>query len=601
MLHTKMVSDKPKHGITLKLRASKRFPKLLGQLCAVLWAWLIGANFALTNAQTLPPRSAPTASEGAQPADPQGLGRETPRGTVKGFVRSAQDGTYDVAVQYFERGPHSSLDQDRELAAQLLAILNARFATSLDSISEDPEGRLGDGVPHNQIMVGGSRTVGESFPLYLVRREVSRGGPKLWFISRQTLERVPETYYSLRYPQMERRLPRFLVQIRPLAMPLWQWIAIILLVPIALVFGWLATFLVVAAWQFGRRVRGWPALPGGRLRRFGPGTLLAAAIIHYNLVSWIGTSLLYRQYYRNVIGVFVAFALYWAATRIVRRISTHISVRLAEKGRLAERSLVALARRVLDVILFVVIGLIVLRSMGLDQNSFTAALTGLGIGGLAIGLGAQKTFENLIGGIAILTDRALLIGDPCKIGDRTGVVEDIGLRSTKLRTEDRTVVSIPNGTVATATLENYRRRDKILFRQGIRLRYDLSADHVRYALKEIREVLAHHPKVEKASSRVRILRFADYSIDAEIYAYILERDYGQFLAIQEQLLLQVMDVLERTGATVAQPTQTTLVTRDNWVDAEKAETAEKAMKERQDLGATSLQEPELTPEKQRQK
>lgn len=600
-----MVFHKRNRGIARKPRTSKTWIKRLGPLC-LLCTWLTGANFALSNAQVLPPlrstdatRSAPRASEGGIPEDPQGLGRETPRGTVIGFVRAAQAENYDLAVQYFAPGPHRSPYQDQELAAQLLAILNTRFASSLDSINDDPEGRLSDGVPRGQIMVGASRTVGESFPLYLVRVEVSH--VKLWFLSRQTLERVPETYYSLRYPQIEKRLPRFFVQIRPLAMPLWQWLAIILLAPIALVFGWLVTLLTVATWQFARRVRGRPAIPAGPLRRFGPGTLLVAAIIHYNLVSWIGTSLLYRQYYRNIIWIFVAFALYWAGTRIIRRIATSISLRLAEKGRLAERSLVSLSRRVLDVLLFVVIGLIVLSSMGLNRSSLTAALTGLGIGGLAIGLGAQKTFENLIGGIAILTDRAVLIGDPCKIGDRMGVVEDIGLRSTKLRTEERTVVSIPNGTVATATLENYRRRDKILLRHVVRLRYDLTADHVRYTLGKIREVLADHPQVEKASSRVRILRFAEYSIDAEIYAYILERDYGQFLAIQEQLLLEVMDVLEGTGATVAQQGQTTLVTRDNWVDQEKAEAAQTALKQRQNPGASPSEEPELTREKQRQK
>ena len=592
MLHTKMFAHQLKHGMARKLSVSKTL-----LFCGAVGTWLIGANFALANGQNLPPRSpdgtqsAAAAAPGTIPTDPQGLGRETPRGTVIGFVRAAQAGNYGLAIQYFEPGRHSPPDQDQELAAQLLAILNARFASSLDSISDDPEGKL-DGAPRSQIMVGGSRTVGESFPLYLVRVELP-SAPKLWYISEQTLGHAPETYDSLRYPQIERRLPRFLVEIRPLAMPLWQWLAIILLAPIALALGWL---VAVAGWQFVRRVRGRPALPGGRLRRFGPETLLVAAIIHYNLVSWVGTSLLYRQYYRNVIWIFVAFALYWAASRIIRRISVRVSVRLAEKGRLAERSLVPLARRVLDALLFVVIGLIVLSSMG--QN-VTAVLAGLGIGGLAIGLGAQKTFENVIGGIAILTDRALLVGDPCKIGDRTGVVEDIGLRSTKLLTEDRTVVSIPNGTVATATLENYRRRDKILFRHVVRLRYDLTTHHVRYALGEIREVLAQHPKVEGASSRVRILRFADYSIDAEVYAYILESDYGAFLAIQEQLLLQVMDVLERTGATVAQPTQTTLVTRDSWVDPEKAAAAEQAMKTSEKF--TDLAQAQLAQQKQRQK
>src|SRR4029077_5802383 len=126
---------------------------------------------------------------------------------------------------------------------------------------------------------------------------------------------------------------------------------------------------------------------------------------------------------------------------------------------LAERSLASLGQRVLNVLIFLVIGLIYLNL--LDVN-VTAALAGLGIGGLAIGLGAQKTFENLLGGISILTDKAIVVGDPCKIGDQAGTVEVIGLCPTRIRTEERTVVSIPNGTVATASLENFKFRDKIL-------------------------------------------------------------------------------------------------------------------------------------------
>ena len=201
----------------------------------------------------------------------------------------------------------------------------------------------------------------------------------------------------------------------------------------------------------------------------------------------------------------------------------------------------------------------------------------MGIGGLAIGLGAQKTFENLLGGISILTDKAIVVGDSCKIGDRAGTVEDIGLRSTRIRTEERTVVSIPNGTVATATLENFRFREKILCRQLVRLRYDLSPDHMRYVLAQIREVLAKNPKVEAATSRVRILRFGDYAVDVEVYAYILERDYGLYLAAQEALILDVLDTLDRTGGALALPSQTTIVTQDAWVDPEKAAAAKKAM------------------------
>jgi MscS family membrane protein len=122
----------------------------------------------------------------------------------------------------------------------------------------------------------------------------------------------------------------------------------------------------------------------------------------------------------------------------------------------------------------------------------------------------------------------------------------------------------------------------------VRLRYDLSPDHVRYVLSQIREVLAKNPKVEASTSRVRILRFGDYAIEVEVYAYILERDYGLYLAAQEALILDVLDTLDRTGGTLALPSQSTIVTQDAWVNPEKAAAAKQAIDATRASGSISL-------------
>jgi len=561
------------------------FPKI----CVLLLAFGAGRN-AFVNAQTTPfAPAAATAPPAAAPADPLELGRETPRGTVIGFIRAAQSENYGVAVQYFE-GRRASVEREEELARELLAILNARFVGSLDSITNDPTGRQDGGPPGDRVVVGGTRGLSESFPLYLVRMEVSRGA-KVWLISRQTLDQVPEVYDSLRFPQLEKRLPKFLVKTRPLEMPLWQWLAIVLFAPVALLFGWLAAVLLRLCSRRIRRALGLGMQSSEPLRRWGPGVVLGAVIIHYYFVYLIGASILYRQYYRTLLLILLAFAFYWAITHITYWISLRMWNQLTSRGRYAERSLVSLIRRVLDVAIFFLIALLVFNNV-LNWN-LTAALAGLGIGGLAIGLGAQKTLENMMGGISILVDRAVLVGDACRIGDQRGIVEDIGLRSTKLRTEERTLVSIPNGTVATAILENFRLRDKILFRQTLRLRYDLAPDHIRYVLEQLRQVLLRHGKVEEVSARVRLLKLGENAIEVEIYAYILTREYREFLGVQEELILQAMDVLESSGAAVALPTQTTMVTRDAWIDPQKAAAAQKAMEKSRDPGVPGIQRPEL--------
>jgi len=566
---------------------------LFRKICVLLLTLGI-SGAAIVKAQVLQraPAAAPAPSA-ATPSDPLDLGRETPRGTVVGFLRAAQSEHYDIAVQYFESRRSVNGEPERELAQQLLAILNARFAGSLDSITNDPTGRQEGGPPREQVLVVvGARDLSESFPLNLVHAEVARGA-KVWLISRQTLDQVPEVYDSLRFPQLERRLPRFLVKTRLLGMPLWQWAAIVLFAPVALLLGWLAAVLVRLCSHRMRRALGLATQPTEPLRRFGPTAVLGAVIIHYYFVYLIEASILYRQYYRNLLLILLAFAFYWALTRLTYWISLRMWNQMTSRGMYAERSLLSLTRRVLDVAIFFLIALLVFRDV-LGWN-LTAALAGLGIGGLAIGLGAQKTFENMMGGISILTDRAVLVGDACRIGDQRGIVEDIGLRSTKLRTEERTLVSIPNGTVAMATLENFRLRDKILFRQVVRLRYDLAPDHVRYVLEQLRGVLARHPKVDEASARVRLLKLGENAIEVEIYAYILTREYREFLAVQEELILQAMDVLESTGAAVALPTQTTMVTREAWIDPQKAAAAQKAMEKSRDPGVPGMQRSELAP------
>ena len=505
----------------------------------------------------------------AQPATPpDALGRDNPRGCIVGFIKVAQDEKYSIAEQYFEppeRQRRESQEEEKELVNQLLTILNQKYAGALDFISRDPLGHLDDGLPPDQEKIGGLLGVAEPFPIMLVRREDEQGH-KIWLFSRRTLDRVPEYYDSLQFPEFEKKIPKTLVAHRLLSMPYWQWIAILLFIPVALALGRAVTLLVELTVKYWRKSRHLPPLPPSNFISIGPGTLAFAAMFHFYFVGYIGTSLLYRLYYRRVLVVFLSIAFYWILIRLTRFLSARIGANLASRGRAAERSIVSLVRRFVEVVIFVFVTLVVLHGLGFDV---TTALAGVGIGTLALGLGAQKTFENVFGGVSVLFDKVILVGDVCKVNNQTGVVEDIGLRSTRLRTGERTLLSIPNGIMASVTVENLRFRDKFLCQQTIRLRYDLAPDHVRNILEEIRRLLLDDPKVEDSSARVRLLRFGEYALEIELYCYILETDYVAYLASQEDLLLQVMATLEKAGAVVALPTQTTLVTQDSWFDPKK--------------------------------
>lgn len=211
-----------------------------------------------------------------------------------------------------------------------------------------------------------------------------------------------------------------------------------------------------------------------------------------------------------------------------------------------------LGRQVLKLALFLIAILSVLNAWGYNT---TAILAGVGVGGIAIALAAQKTIEDLFGGVSVISDRPVLVGDVCRFGDRSGTVMHIGLRSTRIRTPDRTVISVPNGQFATMALENISRRDKVWFHPTLNLRRDTASDQLQKVLASFHEILTAHPKVETGKIPVRFIGVGPYSLDIAVEAYVTTPDYDEFLGIQQDLLLQLLRAVEQAGTALAVPLQ----------------------------------------------
>ena len=197
--------------------------------------------------------------------------------------------------------------------------------------------------------------------------------------------------------------------------------------------------------------------------------------------------------------------------------------------------------------------MILLHTFGINP---TATLAGLGVGGIAIALAAQKTLENVIGGASLIMDGAVRVGDAFRIGDVVGTIEVIGLRSTRVRTLDRTVITIPNGQVATMTLENFSARDRFWLRHLIGIDYGTAPDTLASILADIRNLLERDPRVLPITTRVRWLRFAESSLELEVYAYVVARDWNHFLEIQEELLMKIKQLINAAGVEFAFPSRT---------------------------------------------
>jgi MscS family membrane protein len=206
--------------------------------------------------------------------------------------------------------------------------------------------------------------------------------------------------------------------------------------------------------------------------------------------------------------------------------------------------------------------------------SLVPLVAGLGVGGLAIALAVRPTLENFIGGITLYIDKPVAVGDICRFGDEIGCVETIGIRTTRIRKYQDTIVSLPNSVFSQMQLENLSAREKTLFQVVLSLRYETSPDSLRYVLAKLREMLLKHPKVASDRLRVRFFRFGDSSLDIEVFAYIRTSDYPDYLTIREDINLMIMDVIKSAGTGFAFPSLTTYINQDSGIDAGKNLAAE---------------------------
>ena len=501
------------------------------------------------------PPPAPTAAAEA-PSDP--LGRDTPRGTIVGFMAAARDGKNEVAAGYLSSNLRGQALTD--LTNQLYVVLNGRLPVRLNVLSERPEGSLANPLAPNEDVVGTIRTSQGELDIVL-ERVTLRGGGRVWLFSGTTLEAIPDVYREINLLQVDRFLPRVLT-FRIGGIRLFGWFAISLLIPVLYrLFGVLDWLLRPGLFWWRRRMGEPTETVSARV----PGSvrLLLLAVLIHSVIPNVDLPLAERQLWAAVAGLLAIAGVVWLMLLFLDYGERYVERRVRDAHLGESRALVRLGRRIADVVVLFGGGVALLYYFGADP---TAALAGLGIGGIAVALAAQKTLENVIGGFSIVFDKAVRVGDVLKLGTTTGTVDRVGLRSTRIRTPDRTIVTVPNGQIATADIETLSDRDKFWFHHIVGVSYRTTAAQMRAVSSGMRDLLLKHPQVETGSVRVQFFRLSASSLDIEVFAYILAVDWNAFLAIQQELLLQTMEIVEQSGTEIAFPTQV-LHVRDESVDA----------------------------------
>lgn len=488
-----------------------------------------------------------TAVTPAAAADP--LKRTTPRSSIYNFLQACHDDKLSVAAQYLEL-PRSRSSNGSELASELSALLDRDAHFEVEHLSNSPQGNVGDGLSPDFDLLDSFQWNGQTVPLQLHR--TTQGGVAVWLVSADSVAHIPQLFASIGESPFERRLPAALVQTKFIGTSLWIWFALILL---ALIVSSLSRLLSKAVLALARPVikRYAKSVQTYRLEAFtDPLRLLVSVIVFRACMLAIAPSALLRDYILGMLTLLFVWGAAALVMRIVDVISDQVISRLDSRQRALSFSVVPLFVRIVKVCVFCFAVLEILYRWGYPTSTI---LAGLGVGGLAVALAAQKTLENLFGSVSVITDRPVLVGDFCQFGGQVGTIEDIGLRSTRIRTLDRTVVTIPNSVFSTMTLENYSRRDRMWFHPTLSLRRDTTAEQIREMMNAVIDVLKAHHQVDPTDVPLRFTKITKESYDLEVFAYVLTDDFNRFLEVQSELLLKIVEAATKLKIGFAVPFQ----------------------------------------------
>lgn len=552
--------------------------------------FVLGASGA---ARPAPPTVQPTPSTEQPSVD--FLGEANPRGALHRYLMDARDARWSDAARSLDLSGIAKEERATEgplLARQLKVVLDRTIWFDFDKISDRPGGTVTEGIPDDVERVGTIETA--SGPVDVTMRRVAdpeAGGRLVWKISPVLIERLPALYEEFRYGWIGEHAPNALRTMGPSNLEKWQLLGLFAL----LVFAW------VVSWIVARGILSIVRPIASRTRTRVDNRLLAtlprpvrwtlALAIIWGFLPALDFSVKASVWTRRgLIGFgFVTFMFYVAAA--AEAIAQAARERFDRDGQQSGAGVVNVAIRMVKILL-VVIG--VTGLLQLFGFNVTAIVAGLGIGGIAVALAAQKTIENLFGGLTLMADKPVRIGDYCRFGTQEGWVEDIGLRSTRVRTLARTVISVPNSEFSSVQLENLTERDRMRFATTLNLRYETTPDQMRHVLVGLRTLFVAHPKVGRELLRIRFASFGATSLDIEINAYVMTAVVDEFLAIREDLLLRIMDVVAGAGTGFAFPSQTVYMARDRGLGPEQTRAAEEATRALRVRG--KLPFPDFTPE-----
>jgi len=485
------------------------------------------------------------------------LGRDTPRSSFIGFLTLTEKFDYETAAQYIDLRnlPRATREYSgEELARQLDFVIKRGMKIDVNHLSRKVTGQVVDGLPDYRDELGHLVSEDGEQVLYM-QRVPGLNDNFIWKISNASIAMVPELYDYFSYPDWVENIRESVPEDADfLGIELFKWVivlgAALVLAPII----WLIGFAL--SWLFSK--------PGSPLhlqvRRLftWPLTLFAVMLVTGKLLRELGLgataqALVETKTLMTIVIVWIIFSLIDLA-RAKRREA------FIAQGRSDAHILGRPMANALKLFTLLVAMLVWLSNTGID---ITTLLAGLGVGGVALALALQKPIEDLLGAVSIYSQQPIITGDLCKYGNILGKIEEIGLRTTRIRTLNNTLVSVPNCLIAHGAIENYSAREKMLYHPELPLRYDTSPEQMQTIIDAIDQLARDHDGVIASSVRIRFTTFSENSMIIKARIYVDTSDFSTYLQVVTELNMGIMKIVQDNGAHFAQGAKTVMLEYGN--------------------------------------
>ena len=518
-------------------------------LVTLLVVWVGTLCMPVQAAAPAKPASSATATQAPQDT----FRRDTPRGTMQGFMQALAQNDWALAINYIDvnnnKNPSATI-QSLKAALDSGGRINEQL-----QISNDPAGNLDDKLPPNLDKVGeiNAPNTNKGSIDILLQRVKQNNGTQVWLISQQTLQQVSTLSPNAKPTLVERYVPKKWLDEDIKGYSVGHIAAVI-----ALLFATYVLSLLISQLFFWLFRTIYLATHPDKEKRFPidgrvvvPAAMVITGVIIKELMIVVGINLVARNVVSKLADMLSWVALAWLLLRIMDLVFKRAENYASNNNHPERLSVLNLLRKVVKVILLAIAAIVILGNLGFD---LTTGIAALGIGGVALALGAQKTIENLVGSVSVVADQPVNVGDYCRFGSQEGTVEDIGIRSTRLRTTDRTVVTIPNGNFSSMSIENVSKRDMFHFSQVFYVSRDSDIDKLKEFLEQTQIYITNHPDTNSMLNQVRISGTQQDAYLVEVRCYMTVKGVMDFNQKQTEMILQIAELMQDVGLKNALPT-----------------------------------------------